>query len=333
MVKQPKGVTISQVAEVAGVARSSVSRAFTRPDMLRKDTVERILAVAKTLGYVPNHTARALSTGRYGNIALIVPDIANPFFPPLILAAQLEADRSDFCIFLGNSGEDVLQEDKLIKRFVGQVDGFVLVSSRLSEEQIRHHANQTPLVLVNRDVEGIPRVLIDSSKGVWQAVEHLARLGHSKIVYVSGPATSWSNNQRSEAVNQASAKFGLTAKTVAIIVPSLDAGKNAVDAILATGATAVIAFDDLTAQGVLAGLSERQVAVPVDFSVIGCDDVLGAMTYPELTSVSNQSSEAGRVAVSLLMGSLRADEIHDMCHVLDTHLVVRATMAEINRKA
>lgn len=75
------GVTISQVAKAAGVARSSVSRAFTRPDMLSQQTVERILAVAEELGYVPNHTARALSTGRHGNVALIVPDVANPFFP------------------------------------------------------------------------------------------------------------------------------------------------------------------------------------------------------------------------------------------------------------
>lgn len=327
MIKPIKGVTIRQVAEAAGVARSSVSRAFTKPDMLSPDTVKRILATAKTLGYVPNYTARALSTGRYGNIALIVPDIANPFFPPLIQAAQMEADRSDFCIFLGNAGEDAVQENTLLKRFAGQVEGFVLASSRLSDQQIRDHASLHPLVLINRDVEGIPRVLIDSGTGVWQAVEHLARLGHKKIVYVSGPATSWSNKQRSEAVYDASQKYGLEAQTVPTIVPSFDAGKKAVDAILATGATAAIAFDDLTAQGVLAGLSERQVMVPADFSLIGCDDVLGAMTYPALTSVSNQSNEAGRVAVSLLMDILQAGQMHDVRHALETHLVIRATMA------
>ena len=94
--------TISQVAETAGVSRASVSRAFTNPHMLGEATVARILGVAEDIGYVPNRTARALSTGRTGNVALVVPDIANPFFPPLIQAAQSLADKSDFCVFLGS---------------------------------------------------------------------------------------------------------------------------------------------------------------------------------------------------------------------------------------
>ena len=192
--------TISQVAETAGVSRASVSRAFTNPHMLGEATVARILGVAEDIGYVPNRTARALSTGRTGNVALVVPDIANPFFPPLIQAAQSLADKSDFCVFLGSSGEDPAQEDKLLSRFSDQVDGMILVSSRLPEEFIRHHAKARPLVLVNRDVKGIPRVLIDSGGGVAKAVLHLADLDHSRIIYLSGPIQSWSNRQRSAAV-------------------------------------------------------------------------------------------------------------------------------------
>lgn len=327
MTIRSKGVTISQVAEAAGVARSSVSRAFTRPDMLSPETVVRIMAAAEALGYVPNHTARALSTGRHGNVGLIVPDIANPFFPPLIQAAQLEADRSDFCIFLGNTEENPKQEDKLVGRFAGQVEGLVLASSRLSEERIRAHANLLPIVLINRDIEGIPRVLIDSSSGVREAVEHLAALGHGKIVYVSGPAASWSNKQRRTALRQAATRLGITVETVAAILPTYSAGRNAVSAILASGATAAIAFDDLTAQGVLAGLSERKVSVPSSFSLIGCDDVLGAVTYPALTSVSNRSTEAGRVAVSLLLEMLQSRGIRDVRYVLETHLVIRESTA------
>lgn len=325
MIKRVKGVTISQVADAAGVARSSVSRAFTRPDMLLPETVERILKAAEALGYVPNHTARALSTGRHGNIGLIVPDIANPFFPPLIQAAQLEADRSDFCIFLGNTEENPRQEDKLVGRFAGQVEGLVLTSSRLSDERIRAHASQLPLVLINRDLEGIPRVLIDSGSGVRQAVEHLAQLGHRKIVYVSGPSNSWSNKQRRAAIRTAAASFRMELVVVPAVLPSYSSGRNVVDAILSAGATAAIAFDDVTAQGVLAGLSERNVAVPTTFSLIGCDDVLGAVTYPGLTSISNRSNEAGRLAISLLLEMLNNRSIRDVRYVLETHLVVRGT--------
>ena len=97
--------TISVIAKKLGVSRSTVSRAFTRPDLLRPETVERVLAAAEDLSYVPNSVARALSTGHNGIIGLIVPDIANPFFPPLIRAAQAGADQQDFCVLLGDSAD------------------------------------------------------------------------------------------------------------------------------------------------------------------------------------------------------------------------------------
>lgn len=293
--------------------------------MLGEKTVEKILAAASKLGYVPNHTARALSTGRYANLALVVPDIANPFFPPLIQAAQAEADRSNFCVFLGNSGENARQEDKLLDRFAGQVEGMVLASSRLSEERIHYHGSRQPLVLVNRDVKGIPRVLIDSGEGVTEAVAHLASLGHKKIVYVSGPSQSWSNRQRRAAFRRAAQLHVLDTEIVPAQLSTHEAGQAAAGAIIATGATAAIAFDDLLAQGIMAGMSEAGLAIPRDFSIIGCDDVLGAATYPALTTVSNRSIEAGKTAASLLLESLRTGVLTDARYLLGTHLVIRNT--------
>jgi LacI family transcriptional regulator len=104
--------TIDRVAAEAGVSRATVSRAFTRPDLLSRETVRHVRAVAKRLGYVPNQTARALSTGRHGNIALVVPDIANPFFPPLIRAVQTRADDAGLSVFLGDSDEDPDREGR-----------------------------------------------------------------------------------------------------------------------------------------------------------------------------------------------------------------------------
>lgn len=319
--------TISQVAEAAGVSRASVSRAFTNPHMLGEATVARILTVAEDIGYVPNRTARALSTGRTGNVALVVPDIANPFFPPLIQAAQSLADKSDFCVFLGSSGEDPAQEDKLLSRFADQIDGMILVSSRLPEDRIRHHADARPLVLVNRDVKGIPRVLIDSGVGVAQAVSHLADLGHRRIVYLGGPSQSWSNRQRSAAVRKGARAAEMVVETINARVPTHEAGRQAAGAIRETGATAVIAFDDLLAQGVMSGLSELGLSVPGDLSVVGCDDVLGAATYPALTTVSNRSVEAGEQALSLLLDHFRSGALGDVRFMMDTHLVLRATTA------
>jgi LacI family transcriptional regulator len=325
--KSVNAPTISQVADAAGVSRSSVSRAFSKPHMLREDTVQHILAIARKIGYVPNHTARALSTGRYANVALIVPDISNPFFPPLIQAAQRRADLSNFCVFLGNSNEDRRQEDKLLDRFASQVEGVVLVSSRLSEERIKYHAARRPLVLINRDVSGIPRVLIDSGQGVAEAVRHLADLGHAHIVYVSGPRQSWSNRQRRKAVKEAGSALGITITMIQAALPTYEAGRIIAPDAVATGATAVIAFDDLIAQGIMAGLTQQQVPIPERMSVVGCDDVLGAATYPALTTVSNRSIEAGETALVLLFELLRTQMMSDMRHVLSTELVVRDSTA------
>ena len=324
--------TISQVAAAAGVSRASVSRAFTRPEMLSAETIRRIHAVAAEIGYVPNHTARALSTGRHGNLALIVPDVANPFFPPLIRAAQMEADRSDFCIFLGNSDEDRRQEDRLVDRFLGQVEGVVLVSSRLADADIRAHATRLPVVLVNRDVPGVPRVLIDSGLGVAEAVGHLASLGHRKIVYVSGPSNSWSNQQRRRAVRQAASKINVEVVTVPCADSTYEASRMTVGPILDTGATAAIAFDDMVAQGILSGLAEMDIRVPGQFSVVGCDDVLGAATYPALTTVSSRSREAGKAALSLMLDILQTRSMGDTRYILDTHLVIRGTTAAVSGK-
>lgn len=323
--------TISQVAAAAEVSRSSVSRAFSRPEMLGAKTVSRILAVAKDLGYVPNHTARALSTGRNTNVALIVPDVANPFFPPLIKAAQNEADESDFCIFLGNSNENATQEDKLIDRVASQVEGLILVSSRMSEARIRVHAARHPLVLVNRDVKGIPRVLIDSATAVENAVAHLASLGHRGVLYASGPRQSWSNKQRLAAVRRAARLAGLEVDVEHASLPNYESGCEMGEAAARNGVGAIVAFDDLLAQGIMAGVVQAGLSVPKDVSVVGCDDVLASATFPQLTTVSNRSAEAGQTAMSLLLDLLRGGTVSDVRYVLDAHLVMRNSTGLSNR--
>jgi LacI family transcriptional regulator len=319
--------TITQVAAEAGVARSTVSRAFSAPGRLSPETVARVFEVAERLGYKPDPVAQALSTGQSRNIALIVPDVANPFFPPLIRAAQSKAEEFGYCVFLGNSDEEPDREVELLGRFAHQVSGIVLVSSRLKEAQVRAGSHGRPLVLVNQDFPSMLRVIVDSASGIREAVRHLSEFGHQHVVYLSGPSASWANRQRRAAVKQAAEAVGMEVNAVPILKPTHEAGKRSVKQVLATGATAAIAFDDLLAQGLLAGLAEAGVSVPHDFSVIGCDDVLAATTYPPLTTVSNRSADVGEFAVTMLMESLRTRGFTDARHVLDTHLVIRDTTA------
>jgi len=224
------GVTIGDIAAAARVSRSTVSRAFTRPQLLSPETVDHVRAVATRLGYVGNQAARALSTGRFGNIAVVVPDIANPFFPPLVRSLQSAAETADLAVFLGDSDESAEREAKLIARLAPQVEGFVLASSRLSEELIRELAATRPVVLVNRDLDGIPRVLIDSSGGMTEAVMLLKKLGHQRIAYLAGPRDSWSDQQRREVLT--SAASGLAVEVIEVGRPSYAAGRDSVSAIV-----------------------------------------------------------------------------------------------------
>ena len=168
-------VTIVEVAKAAGVDRSTVSRAYNQPEMLRQATIEKVKSVAVALGYSPNTAARALRTGQVQNIALIVPDLTNPFMPPIALAAQKQAEKTGYCVFIGNADENPGHEERLLARFSDQVSGAILVSPRSDEAVIRDMANRMPLVLINRDVPSIPRVLIDAGRGMAMAVEHLAK--------------------------------------------------------------------------------------------------------------------------------------------------------------
>lgn len=317
--------TISEVARAADVSRSTVSRVFSRPENISAATIERVRLVADRLGYRPNPTARALSTGRYRNIAVFVPDVANPFFPPLIAEVQDAAERADYCVFLASSGEVAERETPLLERLGAQVEGMVLVSPRMDDAGVRAIAANRAVVLINRDIDGISRVLIDSAEGTRDAVRHLAGLGHAHIAYVPGPDASWSNGQRQHAVVQSANATGLTLTLLPGAAPTFEAGRAIVPSLMDSGATAVVAFDDLIAQGVLAGLSQRGLAVPDAMSVIGCDDVLGAATWPALTTVSNHSECAGRLALALLLQRLDGGESGEHRRVISTQLVVRAT--------
>ncbi len=317
--------TISDVAKAVGVSRATVSRAFSRPQLLSDETVKRVRAAATRLGYVPNLIARALSTGRQGNIAIVVPDISNPFFPPLIRAAQTIADAAGFSVFLANSDEDATREQVLADRLVMQVEGFVMASSRMPDVKLKELALRQPVVLINRDTTALPRVLIDTNGGIDAAVAHLVELQHRCLVYVSGPAASWANQQRRLAMKRASARHKVKIEWIAATHATFSAGKEMAPAVLRLDATAAVTFDDSVAHGLLAGLAEQGITVPRDFSVIGCDDVLGASTHPALTSISTRCVDAGKIAMDMLVSIVRTGIRSDIRCVLDTNLVMRAT--------
>jgi transcriptional regulator with XRE-family HTH domain len=220
-------VSIHEVARQAEVSISTVSRAFNAPQLLHPDTLARVLEVAGALGYQPNRAARGLITGTTGNLGLIVPDVANPFFPGLVKSAQSRARSADYAVFLADTDEDPAVELELIRAMAKQVDGIILASSRMSEAQVLEAAGLTSLAFVNRLMRGIPAVTLDSAGGMRQALEHLIALGHRRVVFLNGPRNSWSNRERRRGLRSVAGRSGLEVIELAAQLDALGHGLDA----------------------------------------------------------------------------------------------------------
>ena len=198
--------TIRDVARAAGVSPSTVSRALTMPEMVSPTTRERVRRAADRLDYAPNRAARGLITGRTGNLGLIVPDLANPFFPSIVKAVQSRARESDYAVFVADTDEDADAELGMVRALAKQVDGLLLCSPRMSENDMQAVAAETTIVLLNRRVGRIPAITFDNADGMRQAVAHLQALGHHKIAWVAGPRASWSSRERARGLRAATAQ-------------------------------------------------------------------------------------------------------------------------------
>jgi LacI family transcriptional regulator len=317
--------TIVQLAKHLGVASSTVSRAFTNPGLLRPETVQRVLDAAAELGYVPNNYARALITGRSGVIGLIVPDIANPFFPPIIRHAQLAAEELGLSVFIADTDEDADREVTMIGRLSPQVEGLIIAASRLPEKSLLTIAQRLPTVLINRDIEGIARVLVSASDALVQGIEHFVHGGHTRIAYVGGPPRSWSDKQRHSSVALALGDHGLDGIFLQAPAGSYADGLALSDAVVESGATAVIAFDDVIAHGLMSGFRARGLKIPEDICILGCDDTLAITTYPSLSSIALDLSRAGRLAVEALRNTGPRGGVIEQRIELEGTLVLRGT--------
>ena len=297
--------TIHDVAREAGVAASTVSRAFTNPQRVNARTREHVFSVADRLGYLPNPLARALPSGRTTTIALLVPDITNPFFFDLIRGAERQASAAGYTVILTDTEESPEVEAHNVERLRRAADGFVLASSRLTDRQIRDIAADNVVALVNRRVDKVPSAVADNTDSTRDVVEHLTSLGHRSIVYLAGPRPSWSNTHRWNALREAAARLGVSATRLGPFHPSVLGGAAAADASIGQGATAVVAFNALVAIGALQRFAERGTRVPDDISVVGYDDIFGAdFCSPPLTTVAAPIQEVGRAAIDLLLGQL-----------------------------
>jgi DNA-binding LacI/PurR family transcriptional regulator len=321
--------TIYDVARVAGVATSTVSRVFGKPGRIADATRDRVLRAARELGYEPNPHARALTSNRTQTIAMVVSDITNPHFFELIRGAEMRAKAARYTLVLVNAEESTRMELEQVTRLTRSVDGFLLAASRQPDDKLAELAAARPVVLINRRVPNIGSVVLEPWEGSRQIVAHLASLGHTRIVYLAGPPSSWMATSRWAALRDAAAELGVSAVRSGPYTPTVSSGGAAADAAIGTGATAIVAHNDLLAIGVLRRLADRSVRVPADVSVVGFDDIFAAdLCTPSLTTLGGAHTDVGRAAVEILLESFdhpRNQQLPTPQIVLPSQLVLRAS--------
>lgn len=297
--------TIYDVARVAGVSPSTVSRTFSRPGRVSAQTAERIRAVADQLGYRSKEVSRAGAKSTTKIIGLAVADITNPFNFRVIRGCQAAAAEAGFVMTLSDSQESEALERQMLRRSLPLLDGLVIASSRLSDTELRTIAKSLPVVVLNRRVAGLHCIVPDMSHGVRVAAEHLLTLGHRTIAYLAGPEASWADGMRWRAVRDSAKELGFTEHRVGPFAPTLHGGRGAAEVIAARRFKAVICFNDLMAIGLMQGLKERGVRVPEQVSVIGFDNIFAsALVTPGLTTVAAPLTMLGDSAVRWVVSSL-----------------------------
>ncbi|MFV0426104.1 MAG: LacI family DNA-binding transcriptional regulator [Beutenbergiaceae bacterium] len=293
-------VTARDVARAAGVSESTVSRALAHSNAVAPSTRNKVHRIAQELGY----TARAgASPARTGSIGVVVPDLANPFFAGLSKSLRAAASGSGLRTMIVDSDEDLRHERDAASYLATQVDALVLCSPRCPDDELKGLVGKVPTVLTSRVVEGVPTIRIDESYSVGRVLAHLRALGHQRIAYVGGPAASTSEIARSAGLVEAVAVASdLDVIRVTNVTPSVIGGMGAADEVLASGASAVITFNDMVALGLVAHALRRGTRIPEDLSVVGFDDVLIAeAAHPQLTTVAMPLRAVGSSAIRLLL--------------------------------
>ncbi|GAA4396481.1 LacI family DNA-binding transcriptional regulator [Tsukamurella soli] len=314
--------TLTDVARRASVSLATASRAFSDPDRLAVATRQRVVAAAAELGY----ESPSLPATR--TIGVVVPDVANPVFASLLKSIHDQAWHGRHQLALVSTNEEPGREREALERLAGSASGIILVSPRLPAEQIAPTAARTAMVVINGQTDGAAGVLLDATDGIAQAVEHLHALGHRHIVYVPGPAGSWADRNRQEAVATNCARWDIEFTAVGSQAAAVSGGRAAAAPVLASRATAVLAYNDLVALGVRAGALGLGRHCPEDLSVIGIDDLeIAAESDPPLTSVRVAITQSGTLAVDLLLSRIDGKSPSESAVRLDSQLIVRASTA------
>jgi LacI family transcriptional regulator len=334
--RRPTAVTIHDVAARAGVSVATVSRVLNRKMPVREETSRQVLEVARTLRYVPNLAARALSIRRSHTIGIVLPDVHGEFFSEVIRGIDLAARRAGYHMLVSGSHSDRDEMLAVLEAMRGRVDGLVVMSPDVAVAALRNDfTSDQPLVLLNSMAAGHDAITIDNYVGAQAMMRHLAELGHTRISFVKGPEQNADATERLRGYRHAVRQAGTVRSVLEFAGDfSEQSGYDAGMRIVRSNPrpTAIFAANDAMAVGVLSALSECGFSVPRDLSVAGFDDIpIARYLAPPLTTVKVDMAELGRRAFELLFDSIDSGAAHTPRHeCVPTSLVVRQSCSVPN---
>lgn len=323
--------TMADVAERAGVSRALVSLVMRDLPQVSDEKRRSVLRAAGELGYRPNLMARNLAQQRTHTVGVLVDDLRNPFFGEVVDGIEAEAAEHGFRVLILNGHRDAQRELDAVETFLQlRVEGMALVGARLGTDDLARIGTAAPCVMVASGIvhPGIDTVGTDDQRGAELAVEHLAALGHTRIVHMDGGANVSAAERRS------GYKSGMRTAGIGDLIDVRPAGDDEADALAVIDAllaeddppTAIFAFNDLLAAGALNRLDDAGMAVPGDVSLVGFDNTfISALRHLSLTTVNQPTLAMGRLAVDTLLQRLSDGSGEPVRHTLQPELVVRST--------
>lgn len=311
-------VTIKDIAKLSGVSTATVSKIINgKANDISKSTVEKVMKIIEEQNYSPNTIARSMITKKTKTIGLIIPDVRNPFFTDLTRGAEDVANDRGYSIFFCNTDDDLNKEIKYINNLIEkQVDGIALAGAAVRDRVLEEKMDiRIPIVSLDRNVyfQGIKgKIEVDNFSGAYDAVSHLIRSGHRKIMYLSGPLNIKLSSDRLEGYKKALLDNNIEYGEELVVVGryNSDFGYEIIKNIkIDNDVTAIFCGNDLIAIGAMNALKERSISIPKDISIVGFDDIyISSLVTPALTTVRQPSYTIGRLAMERLIDILEGKE-------------------------
>lgn len=336
----PNKITLEQVARLAGVSGSTVSRYLSGANPVAKDKATAIENAIQQLNYRPNLIARGLATGRTMTVGVLTQEVVSSFFNETMRGVEDGlAGHSYEAVYASGHWESDREERRLYSMVGRGVDGVILIQPSIDEDVIERYAQHTPMVVVGHRMASakVPSLVFDQYQGARLAMQHLLERGHRRIAFISGPAARGDADDRMRAYTDMLGQAGIPFDPQ--LVASGDyvesGGLAAMHTLLdrAQPFTAVFAANDDSAYGAMLALHRRGLRVPHDISIVGFDDVHhSAYSLPPLTTVKQPLLELGLEAANAIVSMIGGNKLQRVpTHSLE--LIVRESTQAIQASA